>query len=97
VHSYFLKSRTTSHKVIEYLQENLEFAIEKLAQALDKPIEETYPPEIRKLTKVATQALNGVVQQLLSDTEIVDRVVKPKPQKEKSKKAKSTKEKKKGK
>jgi len=90
VHTYFLKSRTTSHKVIEYLQENLEISIEKLAQVLDKPIHETFPPEIRKLTKVAKLALNGLLQQLLSDTEKVDRIVKPKPQKEKSRKVKAT-------
>jgi len=90
VHTYFLKSRTTSHKVVEYLQENLEMSIEKLAQVLDKPIQETFPPEIRKLTKVATLALNGLLQQLLSDTEKVDRIIKPKPQKEKSRKLKAT-------
>jgi len=75
---------------VEYLQENLEISIERLAQVLDKPIQETFPPEIRKLTKVATLALNGLLQQLLSDTEKVDRIVKPKPQKEKSRKVKAT-------
>ena len=45
---------------MEYMQENLDVATAKLAQVVDKPADQIEPPEVRKLTKVAKSARDGL-------------------------------------
>eukprot|EP01125_Pyxidicula_operculata_P012773 TRINITY_DN4200_c0_g1_i1.p1 TRINITY_DN4200_c0_g1~~TRINITY_DN4200_c0_g1_i1.p1 ORF type:complete len:739 (+),score=129.08 TRINITY_DN4200_c0_g1_i1:39-2255(+) len=75
VHSYFTMSKTDN--AIHYLQENLEVCIEKLAQLLQKPAQEMQPPQIRKFTKIAASALEGLQSQISMEADKVS-LKKPK-------------------
>lgn len=86
IFTYYIPSKSNVHQVCEHLQDNVEIAIERLAQALDKSPQETFPPEIRKLTKLATLASESLLQYILNNNERVDKIIKPKPVKEPKKK-----------
>jgi ariadne-1 len=94
IYTYYTPSKSKIHQVSEYLQSNLETAIERLAQALDKPPIETFPPEIRKLTKLSAQAADSLLQHQVTNNERVDKLIRPKPIKEPKKKSDKSKEKK---
>jgi hypothetical protein len=83
IHTYYTPSKSKTHQVSEYLQSNLEMAIESLSQGLDKSPIETYPPEIRKLTKLATLAGESLLQHMVTNQEKVDKLIRPKPIKKK--------------
>jgi len=89
IHTYYTSSKSKIHQVSEYLQDNLEIAIERLAQSLDKSPIETYPPEIRKLTKLAILASESLLQHMITNTEKLDKLTRVKPPKEIKEKKKS--------
>jgi len=90
LYTYYTSSKSKSHQVGEHLQDNLEIAIERLAQSLDKSPIETYPPEVRKLTKLSCLAAESLLQHLVINTEKVDKLTRVKPPKEVKEKRKPT-------
>jgi len=57
---FFMRKNKKQSQVMEYMQDNLEVAIEKLAQLLSRPVLQIEPPEVRKHTKVAQSARDGL-------------------------------------
>jgi len=86
IHTYYTPTKSKTHQVSEHLQANLEIAIERLAQSLDKSLSETFPPEIRKLTKLSTLAAESLLYYMVTNNEKVDKLTMKKPTKEVTKK-----------